>query len=118
MQQINWFRRIILGVALWGFALGFGTRVADSLKRALAPDESYRLDCRWVPRSEPLNKFNDPVSNVWGKFYSVATAGILLLMWAIWETLTPKEKRYRALTVGAEALPAEEETPPDGEAHP
>ena len=93
MQQINWFRRIVFSVALWVFALGFGTAVANTLKRALSPDESYRLDCRWVPRSEPLNTFDDPVSRVWGQYYSASAAGILLAMWAYWETLNPRRRR-------------------------
>jgi hypothetical protein len=91
MQHVNWFRRIVFAVALWLFAVGFSTRVADSLKRALSPDESYRLDCRWVPRSDPFkDTADDSVSRVWGRYYSVAAAGILLVMWAVWKTLTPK----------------------------
>jgi hypothetical protein len=93
MQQINWFRRFVFAVALWVFALGFGTTVADSLKRALVPDETYRFDCRWVLRTEPLNKFDDHVSKVWGQYYSTAAAGIVLVMWAIWEMLNPKPSR-------------------------
>jgi hypothetical protein len=117
MQQINWFRRIALAVALWGFALGFGTTVAHSLKRALAPDETYRLDCRWVPRSEPLNAFDDPVRKVWGQYYSVAAAGILLVMWALWETLTPKEGRGGVIVIEHKEEP-KTTVPPGGGCHP